>query len=196
MKNVTKAAEEVKSRIGDAPINFLVLSQGIMNWDGFTPTEEGIDRKLALHFYSRWKVRHLVEALRQLPNNPTQFVDELLSKLEKANQAGQESRVMSVFSPGSGGALDVDDLGLKKSFSTYRAATQAPTYNDIMTDVSASKNPARCKYSPGVLGILQTAPFAQLHPYHSWRCGYASGQRRTRLFENVYATDPAFHYIQ
>ncbi|KAG8918977.1 hypothetical protein FRC00_011881, partial [Tulasnella sp. 408] len=60
MKNVVKAAEEVKHKISEADgskstLNYLVLSQGILTMKGFDPTSEGIDRKLALHFYGRWK---------------------------------------------------------------------------------------------------------------------------------------------
>ena len=54
MKNVVKATADIKSRVGGA-INYLVLTQGIMTFNGFDATEEGIDRKLSLHFYSRWK---------------------------------------------------------------------------------------------------------------------------------------------
>lgn len=65
MKNVVKAAEEVKHKVTEAggmtKLNYLVLSQGIMTMSGFNPTSEGIDRKLALHFYGRWKVRSLLE---------------------------------------------------------------------------------------------------------------------------------------
>ena len=55
--------------------------------------------------------------------------------LEKATAEGQEARVMSILAPGTGGALDATDLGLKKNFSLMRAARQAPTYNDIFVDV-------------------------------------------------------------
>ena len=58
MKNVVKAAADIKSRVG-GPINYLVLSQGIMTTNGFDATAEGIDRKMSLHFYSRWKVSTL-----------------------------------------------------------------------------------------------------------------------------------------
>jgi hypothetical protein len=64
-----------------------------------------------------------------------QFVDELMPCMQKAVDQGQEARVMSILAAGTGGALDVDDLGLKKSFSLFRAARQAPTYNDIMAEV-------------------------------------------------------------
>lgn len=64
MKNVIEAAAEVKKLIAEEAeeegaklkLNYLVLSQGILTLNGFDPTAEGIDRKLALHFYGRWKV--------------------------------------------------------------------------------------------------------------------------------------------
>ncbi|KAG8989750.1 hypothetical protein FRB90_002090 [Tulasnella sp. 427] len=125
MKNVVKAAEEVKHKIGETTkLNYLVMSQGIMTWNGFDPTSEGIDKKLALHFYGRWK-----------------FVDELLPLLEKASTDGEEARVMSILAPGTAGALDTADLGLKKNYSVLRAARQAPGCNDIFVSEYSSTHP-------------------------------------------------------
>ena len=42
---------------------------------------------------------------------------------------------MSVLAAGKGGEIDVEDLGLKKSFSLATAALAAPTYNDLMLEV-------------------------------------------------------------
>ncbi|KAG8916537.1 hypothetical protein FRC00_014712 [Tulasnella sp. 408] len=61
IKNVVQAAAEVKRRIssesdGQAKLNYLMLSQGVLNFKGCDPTSEGLDKKLALHFYGRWKV--------------------------------------------------------------------------------------------------------------------------------------------
>jgi NAD(P)-dependent dehydrogenase (short-subunit alcohol dehydrogenase family) len=117
MKNVVTSANEVKSKI--STLNYLVLSQGIFTFQGRTETSEGIDVKMALHFYSRWK-----------------FVDELLPLLQKAAEQGQEARVMSVLAPGNGGKVNVDDLGLKKTYSVAAAGLQVPTYNDLFVQVS------------------------------------------------------------
>ncbi|KAG9046094.1 hypothetical protein FS837_005081 [Tulasnella sp. UAMH 9824] len=128
MKNVFKAAEEVKHKISDADgkskLNYLILSQGIMTMNGFDPTSEGIDKKLALHFYSRWK-----------------FVDELLPLLEKASSDGEEARVMSILAPGTCGALDTTDFGLKKNYSITRAARQGPGYNDNFVAEYTARHP-------------------------------------------------------
>ncbi|KAG8991775.1 hypothetical protein FRB90_001235 [Tulasnella sp. 427] len=114
LKNVVTAANEAKSKISGG-LNYLVLSQGIMTTQGFTPTSEGIDMKLALHFYSRWK-----------------FVDELLPLLQKASESGQDARVMSILDSRSAKPLDVSDFGLKKSYSLARAANQSCAYNNTM----------------------------------------------------------------
>jgi len=116
MKNVRKASEIILQRHGK--INYLVQSQGIMTTDGRTETEEGIDKKFALHYYSRWK-----------------FIEELLPALRRANEDGEDAKVLSVLGPGAGGALKEDDLGLVKSYSVSAVALQAPTYNDLMMEV-------------------------------------------------------------
>lgn len=129
MKNVVKAAEEVKRKIseadGKAKLNYLVLSQGVMTMNPFDPTTEGIDRRLALNFYSRWK-----------------FVDELLPLLENASSDGEEARVMTILVPGLSGTLDTSDLGLKKNYSSGRASKQGPAYTDNFIAEYSSRNPA------------------------------------------------------
>lgn len=45
-------------------------------------------------------------------------------------------RKSSVFSAGENGRIDLDDLGLKKTYSLRKAAVQGRTYNDLMVEVS------------------------------------------------------------
>jgi len=116
MKNVVSSAAEVRNKT--STLNYLVLSQGILVMQGRTETTEGFDVKMALHFYSRWK-----------------FVDELLPLLQKARENNEEARVMSVLAPGNGGKVNVDDLGLKKTFGNLTAGLQVPTYNDLFVEV-------------------------------------------------------------
>ena len=52
MKNVRKTAEELVQCL--PKVNFLVLSQGGLTTKA-ERTEEGIDKTLALHYYSRWR---------------------------------------------------------------------------------------------------------------------------------------------
>ncbi|KAF8063237.1 hypothetical protein FPV67DRAFT_1672267 [Lyophyllum atratum] len=123
MKNVESVTRELLTRI--PKINFLVMSPGIMSTKGRDETEEGIDMKLAVHYYARWK-----------------FINNLLPALQKAKEAGEDSKVLSVLAAGKGGNIDLNDLGLKKTFSILNAALAAPTYNDLMMQEFSAKNPA------------------------------------------------------
>ncbi|KAF7314677.1 hypothetical protein MKEN_00941600 [Mycena kentingensis (nom. inval.)] len=122
MKNVGRVAGELRARFPQ--INFLALSTGVLTMNGRNETEEGLDRKLAVHYYGRWK-----------------FIRELIPALEAAKAAGQDAKVISVLAAAYGGAIDLDDLGLKKSFSVSKAALAAPTYNDLMIQSFADRHP-------------------------------------------------------
>lgn len=52
MKNVRKAAEEIRGKVDK--INYIVMSPGVMTLNGRDETGEGIDKKLAVHYYARW----------------------------------------------------------------------------------------------------------------------------------------------
>ena len=116
MKNVHSASQQILAK--HPKINYLVMSPGFFAASGRDETSEGIDKKLAVHYYARWK-----------------FIDELLPALKKAKDDGEDVRVLSVFSAGHGGQIDPDDLGLKKGYSLKAAADSATTYNDLMIEV-------------------------------------------------------------
>ncbi|KAG6908199.1 hypothetical protein DXG01_005788 [Tephrocybe rancida] len=136
MKNVESVTKELLTRI--PKINFLVMSPGYMTMKGRDESEEGIDKKLAVHYYSRWK-----------------FVNDLLPALHKAKEAGEDSKVLSVLACGKGGEIDLEDLGLKKSFSPANAAAAAPTYNDLMMQEFSAKNPG-IAFAHAYPGIVRT----------------------------------------
>jgi hypothetical protein len=116
MSNVHTTSQEILSRYNK--INYLILTPGILSLKGRDDTSEGIDKKLAVHYYARWR-----------------FIYDLLPSLERAKEAGEEAKTVSVLAAGKGGEIDVDDLGLKKSFSLSNAAMAAPTYTDLMLEV-------------------------------------------------------------
>ena len=117
MSNVHKASQEILSRYNK--INYLILTPGILSLKGRDETSEGIDNKLALHYYARWR-----------------FIYDLLPSLERAKEAGEEAKTLSVLAAGKGGEIDVDDLGLKKGFSLSNATMAAATYTDLMLEVN------------------------------------------------------------
>ncbi|KAF7783232.1 hypothetical protein Agabi119p4_2608 [Agaricus bisporus var. burnettii] len=124
MKNVEVATKEILARY--SRINFLILSPGNSRLWGRDETEEGLDTKLALYYYARWK-----------------FIKELLPALNQAGEEGESAKVFSVLAPGKGGEIDLNDLGFKKTFSTIRAGLQSPTYNDLMMEAFYDSNPAK-----------------------------------------------------
>ncbi|KAJ6604617.1 hypothetical protein DFH09DRAFT_1123290 [Mycena vulgaris] len=122
IKNVQTTATELLVRF--PRINFIVLSAGAVSTKAWDESEEGIDRRLAVLYYSRWK-----------------FANDLLPGLRAAKAAGEDAKVVTVGHPGIGGPIDVDNLGLKKDFSLLRVRTEVPTYYDAMVESFAEQEP-------------------------------------------------------
>lgn len=116
MKNMHQYTQEIKKKVDK--LNYLVITAGFFSLSGRNETEEGIDRSLAAHYYSRFLV-----------------INELLPLLQKAKSQGEEARVLTVLSAGNGGKVDEDDLDLKKGFSFMAAFNHTITFNDLMVEV-------------------------------------------------------------
>ena len=106
----------------ERPVDLLVLSQGMATTQGFTPTAEGLDQKLALHVWSR-----------------AAFAKALLPALQKS----ADGRVLSVLSAGIHAAAPTwrADPELKRGYGIKAAADTAGFYNDIMVDSLARAAP-------------------------------------------------------
>jgi len=123
MKDIKKTCEGLNQ--SQSKIDYLVLSQGIASMNGYSPTEEGIDRKLALHYYGRMM-----------------FIRCLLPSLNKALTDNGDARVLSVLSGNVHSGLVIeDDLELKNQFTIPNAANVAGTYNDLGLDQYAINHP-------------------------------------------------------
>jgi hypothetical protein len=116
MSNIQETSTSILARV--PKINYLVYSAGLMTTAGRTETVEGIDKKLAVHYYGRWK-----------------FVNELMPALVKAKEEGEDARALFVLSAGYSASIDLQDLGLKKTYSLKNAGGQASAYNDHMIQV-------------------------------------------------------------
>lgn len=112
MSNVHATTTQLLSRL--SKINYLVLSVGVANMAGRNDTAEGIDRKLALHYYARFA-----------------FTYDLLPLLKKAEGLGEDAKAYSVLQAGLGTKVNLDDLGLKKTFTWKNAASEGRSYMDI-----------------------------------------------------------------
>ncbi|KII87967.1 hypothetical protein PLICRDRAFT_111764 [Plicaturopsis crispa FD-325 SS-3] len=148
MRNVHATTESLLARL--PKLNYLFISTGILTMSGRNETEEGIDVKLAAHYYSRWK-----------------FINELTPLLQKAADAGEDAKVLSVLAAGENGRIDLDDLGLKKTYSVRKAAVQGPTYNDLMVEEFAVRHPdiAFTHAFPGVVRTSLISPTTGILKY-------------------------------
>lgn len=99
-------------------LDVLVLTQGMATIQGRTETAEGVDQKLALHYFGRMA-----------------FADQLLPLLRK----GTAPKVLSVLSAGVHGVYPHwdDDFELKTHYSLKNAADAAGFYNDLALDAMA-----------------------------------------------------------
>ncbi|KAI0692019.1 hypothetical protein C8T65DRAFT_762537, partial [Cerioporus squamosus] len=100
------------------------LSPGFASFKGRDETPEGIDRRLALHYYSRWK-----------------FIYDLLPLLRKAKDAGEDAKVMLVLSAGIGMSVDVHNLGLKKKYLLGNPPVASSSYTDLAMQSFAEQHP-------------------------------------------------------
>ncbi|KAG9401265.1 hypothetical protein AC1031_010023 [Aphanomyces cochlioides] len=115
MKNVQGLSSQVP------PIDKLVLTQGIGTFQGYTPTSEGIDQKLALHYYSRMAfIQEFLPMLRESMNSP---------------------RVLSVLTAGVHPPYlhYREDSEVKEHYSIKNAADAGCMYNDLMLDAWSEK---------------------------------------------------------
>ncbi|KAF8609719.1 NAD(P)-binding protein [Ceratobasidium sp. AG-I] len=122
MSNVRQTTQSLLGRL--PKLNYLVLTPGILTMKGRDETSEGMDKKLALHYYARWK-----------------FVQDLIPLLEKAKAQGEDARVLTVLEAGSNAKLNVDDLDLKHGYGLKAAADHGRAMNDLAVEHFATQHP-------------------------------------------------------
>lgn len=125
LKNVVEACKVLKEDLGVQKLNYLFMTTGYLAlFEKYTDNGEGIDRKLAVHLYSRFK-----------------FVDELLPLLLAAKSQGEEARVVSVLTAGHGAPADLDDLGVKNTYNFNKSRSQYITYTSLVLEELAERYP-------------------------------------------------------
>ncbi|KAG8734624.1 hypothetical protein FRC10_011603 [Ceratobasidium sp. 414] len=122
MSNVRQTTASLLGRL--SKLNYLVLSPGFLTLKGRDETSEGMDKKLALNYYARWR-----------------FVYDLLPLLEKAKVQGEEARVLTVLAAGTNGKINEADLDLKTGYGLKAAADNATAMNDYMCESFAAQHP-------------------------------------------------------
>ncbi|TPX65198.1 hypothetical protein SpCBS45565_g05304 [Spizellomyces sp. 'palustris'] len=131
MKDIRRFAAAYRNTYTE--LNGLVISAGFMTMQGRTETVEGIDQKMAVHYYGR--------AL---------LIKELLPLLETASEKGEDSRVLSIFAAGLGGPIHYEDLDLKTTYNLKTAAEATSGYNDLLVNELSLRHPS--------IGFMHIAP--------------------------------------
>lgn len=148
-------AEAIRLESAHSPggrLNLLVLTPGFFSLEGRTETAEGVDRKMALNYYSRMR-----------------FATQLAPLLDAASRAGQPSRVVSVLAAGREGKLFMDDLDLKTHFSLPQALNSCASMNSLTAEELAKQNPGTA-YIHTDPGIVKTS-YARDMPWYG-KMGY------------------------
>jgi NAD(P)-dependent dehydrogenase (short-subunit alcohol dehydrogenase family) len=117
LANVSETAKLILDK--HDTIDALVLTQGMATTQGFTPTSEGNDEKLTLHYYSR-----------------VAMANALLPALRKSTTSTNGPTVLTVLSGGVHSPYKgyKNDPDLKKSYSVKNAADCAGFYTDLGFD--------------------------------------------------------------
>jgi NAD(P)-dependent dehydrogenase (short-subunit alcohol dehydrogenase family) len=141
MKNIQATCEELHAKTHAASLNYLVLTQGMATTQGRTETQEGIDQKLALHYFGRMMfIRELLPALRQGSRGAA-----LTNGVDSENDCQGRSKVLSIFSAGVHKPYVEyqQDFELKQAYSLTNAANSAGMYNDLGLDAWSQQSDNR-----------------------------------------------------
>ena len=117
MRNIDAACEQLAKRDLEK-INYLVLTIGAVETLSHEKTAEGLDKNWAAMFFGRFR-----------------FIENLAPALDRAADAGEDAKVITVVRAGVGAPLEWDDLDMSRN-GLKRWATQMPTYHDFAMAVS------------------------------------------------------------
>ncbi|KAJ4012013.1 hypothetical protein NW752_004408 [Fusarium irregulare] len=162
-------------RAQDQKLDLLVMTQGILTMAGRTETPEGIDKKMALHFYGK------------------QLLIRELSPIMSS-----DAKVMIVLDGKNGDAkkLNWEDLDLKNTFSLATAANHCITMNDAMVQHYAATQSDGNKrfFTHAYPGVVDTATaknsawyFRALSKVVSTIAGSTPDECAERLLDGMYA---------
>jgi NAD(P)-dependent dehydrogenase (short-subunit alcohol dehydrogenase family) len=129
LREVDEACKVIKER--EKKVNLLFMTIGALTLKGRDETKEGLDRKFALHYYSRMRFAQ-------------NLMPELTAAANDTDPNANLSRVVSVYDPfvGKKGGLNFADLSLKTSFSLGACATHASAMQNFALGRFARLYPA------------------------------------------------------
>lgn len=155
----------------ETKVNLLFMSPGFLSTEGRRETVEGVDTKMAINYYGRWRI---VENLLPL-------VLKASAKDSQDSQGeSQNARVVTVLSPGNEGPVLESDLDLKTNYSLLNLNRHITEFNSLAVARFAEKHPAVGFIHAGP-GLVNTGITREL----PWYLRFAA-----TLFMAVFATAP------
>lgn len=109
-----------------------------MSTSGRNETEEGLDRKMSVNYYSRIR-----------------WALNLMPCLTAAAKAGELSRVNTVLAAGSESDIRLDDLDLRQGFTLHACLAHCSVMSDFMVEELAKKFP-QTSFSHSYPGTVKT----------------------------------------
>jgi NAD(P)-dependent dehydrogenase (short-subunit alcohol dehydrogenase family) len=118
-----------------SPPDLLVMTQGMATTQGYTPTVNGIDQKLQLHYFSRIYLANLLA--------PT-MMRKMMTKSDEGGGVGGGGKILTVLSAGVHSKYQNydSDFELKTSYSIANAANAAGFYSDAGFEALARQYPS------------------------------------------------------
>lgn len=163
-------------------VNLLFVSAGFLTINGRTENREGVDTKLAVNYYGRWRI-----------------IENLLPLVEAAASDGADAgnaRVVSLLAPGNEGPVVEDDLDLKTHFTLRNANRHITEFNSLAVERFARLHPGIgfVHAGPGIVktGITREFPWyirAAMTPLMFFA---SSVQDAAERFFYVAATSPEY----
>ena len=136
MRNVDELCAELKQR--ESKIHCLFLTAGFMTLRGRSETPEGIDRKMAVNYYSRIRC-----------------IMGMMPLLTAASDSNELSRVITVLAAGSEGDVRVDDLELLHNFTLHACLAHCVVMTDFCIEELAKRFPGT-SFSHSYPGTVKT----------------------------------------
>ncbi|KAL4733174.1 hypothetical protein BDV11DRAFT_200553 [Aspergillus similis] len=156
LKKVDEVCKDIQEK--EEKVNVLVLTSGMMTSKGRDETNEGLDKKLSLHYYARMRfISNLLPQLNAAANSPP---SPSSGATEDRKPRGLAS-VVSVLEAGGEGQLIKDDLSLKKNYSLANARTHAITMTSLSLTELAQSNPS-ISFTHSFPGVVKTGVIREL----------------------------------
>eukprot|EP01124_Arcella_intermedia_P015657 TRINITY_DN2220_c0_g1_i1.p1 TRINITY_DN2220_c0_g1~~TRINITY_DN2220_c0_g1_i1.p1 ORF type:complete len:293 (+),score=45.17 TRINITY_DN2220_c0_g1_i1:40-918(+) len=135
IKDTRRFTSEIKTSLDR--LHYLILTAGMFRLGGRQETPEGLDDKMALHYYARFCA-----------------IRELLGLLEAAAEGSEDTpKVVTVLGATKGSLVHDGDFSLKTHYGVSEAAQACTLYNDLMVEEFSLRHPAVSFFhsSPGVV---------------------------------------------